>query len=114
MAGPAERIAAQAAQMLTATDDAGRVLQFRRLGALDRLRMFKALGAELALNAPYFGMAMLACSVTAIDGVPVPQPVTEEQVEGLVHRLGDGGIAAIAQAMEAAEPGTMNRAEQGN
>ena len=36
--------------------------------------------------------------MTAIDDVPVPPPATEAQIEGLVARLGDEGLAAIAAA----------------
>ena len=45
------------------------------------------------------GMAMLASSVTAIDDVPVPAPATEAQVEALISRLGDSGIAAAADGL---------------
>jgi hypothetical protein len=44
-------------------------------------------------------MAVLACSVLAIDDVPVPAPVTESQIETLVSRLSDDGLAAIAGAL---------------
>jgi hypothetical protein len=42
--------------------------------------------------------------VVAIDGVPVPAPGNESQVEALVAKLGDVGINAIAQALTAPEP----------
>ena len=61
--------------------------------------MFKAVGPSLSQNSPYLGMAMLACSVTAIDSVPVPAPITEAQVEALVAKLGDTGIAAVAEGL---------------
>ncbi|MGI4941026.1 MAG: hypothetical protein ACRYHQ_10785 [Janthinobacterium lividum] len=99
---PSARIVAAAGVALHAVDEAGRALELRRLGALDKLRLFKALGPVLSQNAPYLGMAMLASSVTAIDGVPVPPPVTEAQVEQMVGRLGDGGIAAVAEALRPA------------
>jgi len=57
---------------------------------------------------------MLAASVYAIDGVPVPPPVTEGQVEALVSRLGDAGIAAAASVFdEDAAPG-LGSVGQGN
>ena len=103
METPSTRIVAAAAATLRTVDAAGRALELRRLGALDKLRLFKAVGPVLSQNAPYLGMAMLASSVTAIDGVPVPPPVTELQVEQMVGRLGDGGIAAIAEALRPVE-----------
>jgi hypothetical protein len=85
---------------LTITDSHGRRLTVRRLTALDRLRLFKAAGSMLAHNDRWLGMAMLAVSVSAIDDIPIPQPATEQQVEALVHRLGDPGISAVATTLE--------------
>jgi len=80
-------------------DDTGRRLELRNLSALDKLRLFKAAGPHLAHNQPWLGMAVLACSVAAIDDVPVPMPANEALIEALVARLGDGGIAAVAAAL---------------
>jgi hypothetical protein len=98
METPSSRIVAAALAQTLVRDADGRELALRRMSALDRLRLFKAVGPQLAQNTPYLGMAMLAASVCAIDGVPVPPPVTEGQVEALVSRLGDAGIAAAAGA----------------
>ncbi len=85
-------------------DSQGRRLALRRMGALERLRLFKAAGPELSHNEPWLGMAILASSVTAIDDVPVPMPTSETHVENLVARLGDAGIAAVAAALETMRP----------
>ena len=103
-ASPSARIIAQAASTLTIVDADGRSLVMRRLGALDRLRLYKVIGASLGTNAPYLGIAMLAVSVCSVDGVPMPPPGTEAQLEALVARLGDAGIAAAAAAMRQLEP----------
>ena len=42
---------------------------------------------------------MLACSVTAIDNLPCPMPTNEAQIEHLIQRLGDFGLAAVAQGL---------------
>jgi hypothetical protein len=81
-------------------DSRGRILTVRRLTVLDRLRLFKAAGAVLAENAPWFGMAILAASVSAIDDVPVPLPTNEGQIEACVARLGDEGLSAVAAAID--------------
>jgi hypothetical protein len=50
-------------------------------------------------------MALVACSVIAIDDVPVPSPVNEVQIEAMVGRLGDVGVAAVAEVLQnAAQP----------
>jgi hypothetical protein len=69
------------------------------MNALDKLRLFKAAGPVLAQNEPWLGMAFLACSVVAIDGVPVPTPANETQIEAMVARLGDAGVATVAGAL---------------
>ena len=110
-----------ATQMFTTTsavrvvrDACGRELVLREMTALDRLRLFKAVGPTLSQNTAYLGMAMLAASVTAIDGVPLPAPATEAQLESVVAKLGDSGVAAVANALaNDAEP-EMDGATAGN
>ena len=95
---PSEIIMSQTG--ITVTDGNGRSLCLRRLTALDRLRLFKAAGPTLSQNDRWLGMAILAVSVSAIDDIPIPQPCTEQQIEALVHRLGNSGIAAAAAALD--------------
>ena len=52
---PSERIVADAHTPLTVVDAQGRRIEFRRPGALDRLRLFKALGPVLSGNNQYVG-----------------------------------------------------------
>jgi hypothetical protein len=113
METPSARLIAAAQSAAEVVDADGRRLALRRLGALDKLRLFKAAGPLLAQNQPWLGMAVLACSVVAIDGVPVPQPTNEAQIEALVSRLGDGGIAAIAGAL-APEMQALDKDAAGN
>ncbi len=99
MQAPSAQIVAAANATSEVLDVLGRRLALRRLGALDRLRLFKAAGPVLAANPGWIGLATLAASVTAIDDVPVPVPATEAQVEGLVARLGDAGLAAASAGL---------------
>lgn len=100
---PSARLIAAAQAAPDATDDAGRRLGLRRLSALDKLRLYKAAGPALAQNVPWMGVALLAASVTAIDDIPVPMPATEAQIEALVARLGEHGLAAVADALAGPE-----------
>ena len=97
---PTRQILAAAGERLTVTDATGRTIELRRPNALDRLRLFKAVGPALAENDRYLGLALLAACVTAIDGVPVPPPATENQIEALVQRLDDSGLTAVGNALE--------------
>jgi hypothetical protein len=76
-------------------DKAGRTIMLRRIGVLEQLRLYKALGPELARNDVYMALAMTAASAAMIDGIPVPFPINESGIEAAVERLGDAGIAAI-------------------
>lgn len=98
---PTARLLRDAASPLTAVVADGRKLTLRRMNVLDRLRLFKAVGAELAANDAYLGIAWLASAVTAIDDIPIPAPANEQQIEALVLRLGDDGIEAVGQVFAA-------------
>ncbi len=104
---PSQQIVAEACREFEVTDALGRVLRIRRPGALDRLRLFKAVGPALSSNERYLGYAMLAMSVTGIDNVPQPAPVNEGQLETLVLRLGDAGMIAIGQGLANADQGNQ-------
>jgi hypothetical protein len=104
MDSPTTRHLASVLQTQTVQDSEGRRIAIRRLTALDKLRLFKAAGPTLAQNHLWLGMATLAASVSAIDDIPVPPPTNEAQIEALVARLGDPGIAAIAEAIAPETP----------
>ena len=97
-----------------AIDADGRKLKVRPPNALDKLRLFKAIGPELAHNPLYLGMAVSACAVIEIDEVPVPPPSNQHQIELLIGRLGNAGLDA-ARAIVGREPTeTEVREEAGN
>ncbi len=111
---PSGRLIAAAQAAPEVTDSNGRRLALRRLTALDKLRLFKAAGPGLSQNQPWLGMAVLAASVAAIDDIPVPWPSTEGQIEALVSRLGDAGLAAVATGLTATETPVDVAAHAGN
>ena len=114
MNSPSAQILAAAAVVETCRDSLGRELILRRMTAVDRLRLFKAIGPALSQNSAYLGMAMLASTVTAIDGVPVPLASSEAHIEAIVTRLGDTGIAAAADAHAANQDLRLGSAALGN
>jgi len=95
------------------TDRAGRKIQLRRIGVLEQLRLYKAMGPGLSINDMYMSVAMTAAAASAIDDVPLPFPVNEAGLEAAVERLGSDGIEAI-EALSA--PSTLPEivAEAGN
>ena len=111
---PSMTIVQTSLETLSVSDKRGRKLRLRRLTALDTLRLFKAAGPVLAQNGPWLSMAGLAFSVLEIDGVPVPPPATESQIESLIDRLGDDGLAAIATLLNDDSSGQDAKEEAGN
>jgi hypothetical protein len=114
MTSPSESFLKDTQSTRSILDTIGRRIEVRRLTALDRLRLFKALGPSLTQNALYLGMATLAYAVTTIDSVPVPPPINEGQLEALVGRLGDSGLTAIAAAIAQDDAAPSGAATVGN
>jgi hypothetical protein len=79
-------------------DRRGRQIALRKLGVVEQLRLFKCLGADLAENKAYFGLARLAAMVSAIDDVPVPFPANEQGLEAILDRLDEDGVEAVGLA----------------
>ena len=111
---PTETVLANATAPTEVVTDGGRKIVLRQIHALDRLRLFKAAGPVLAQNQPWLGMAALAWCVTAIDGVPVPMPGNDAQIEALIARLGDDGTEAIAAWLDAEDEAAERRSDPGN
>lgn len=95
------------------TDKSGRTLSLRRVGVLETLRLYKALGPELSVNEAYMGLAMIAGSIAVLDGVPMPFPSSEAAVETCLERLGEEGAAAVAAAI-LPQPAELVVAQAGN
>jgi hypothetical protein len=82
------------------TDASGRKLTIRKLNVLEQVRLLKAVGSDHSQNQPYVQIVMMAASVSDIDGVPVPLPRTDAQIEGLIGRIDDAGFAALQVALD--------------
>ena len=80
-------------------DQAGRRLQLRRVGVVEQLRLFKALGPELSVNQPYMHGAFIATAVAMIDDVPLLLPASEAGVEAALERIGLDAMPLVAAAM---------------
>jgi hypothetical protein len=111
---PTQAIINDAFKAFVAVDGKGRRLMLRHLTALDTLRLFKAAGPVLAQNEPWLSMAGLAFSVLEIDGIPVPPPTTEMQIENLIDRLGDEGLATIADSIRSEQENRDRNSDVGN
>jgi uncharacterized protein YidB (DUF937 family) len=86
----------------TVTDARGRTLEVRRLGRRETMRLMRMWGTASNVET-WLGNGLVAASVKAVDGVPVPLPVTVDQVEALADKLDDAGLRAVADWI-AAQP----------
>jgi hypothetical protein len=89
-----------AAKSVTVKDAGGRSIEVRKLKILDRMRVIELVGAANAANEQYLGFAVLAYSVSSIDGNPVGRPATKLALEAIVQQLDDDGFAAVSKAFE--------------
>lgn len=96
-ATPTQAIVKAASQTATVTDARGRSIAIRKLGPLDRMKLFEVVGPENSRNEQYVGYAALAFIVSAIDGEPVARPNSKLALEALVQRLDDDGMDAVAR-----------------
>ncbi len=93
-ATPSEELIAKASAEVTVNDENGRAITLKKPGVLAQYRLVEVL-SDSAKNEVYMGMVLPLIYVTGIDGVPVYQPVSKREVEALVQRLDEAGIAAV-------------------
>lgn len=99
-AAPSEQLIKQAAQPVTVQDAKGRTIHMQKPGVLAQYRLVEAVGNEAAKNEMYMAMVMPLIYVFQIDDDPVVQPSTKLQVDALIQRLDEDGIAAVMAAIE--------------
>lgn len=76
----------------------GKVIGIKRPHVLAQYKLVEAIG-DSAENRVYLSMCIPLLWVSEIDGVAVPRVETKLQVEGLISRLDEEGIAAISDAI---------------
>ncbi|MDE2354944.1 MAG: hypothetical protein KGL17_07975 [Betaproteobacteria bacterium] len=91
---PSEEVVAKAAAEVSVTDDRGRTIKLRRPGVIAQFRLVEILG-DTAKNEVYMSMVLPVIFVTAIDDDPVSQPARKSEVEALIQRLDEDGLAAV-------------------
>jgi hypothetical protein len=96
---PTEQVTKAANAIEHYTDARGRRIGVVKPSALARYRILKMLGSENAGNQHVLGYAMLAACVRELDGQQVMAPNSEREIEVLIDRLGDEGLAAVGQCM---------------
>ncbi len=85
---------------VTVTDTRGRVITLKKPGALAQYRIVEVAG-DSAANGTYMAMVLPLIFVTAIDAEAVYQPTSKMQLEALIQRLDEDGIAAVMKGVSA-------------
>lgn len=97
---PSEQLIKQASSEVTVTDAKGRVIVLKKPGVLAQYRLIEIL-ADSAKNEVYMGMVLPLIYVSAMEGDPVMQPSSKREVEALIQRLDEEGIAAVMEGVQA-------------
>jgi hypothetical protein len=100
-AAPKSNVTVIDARTATVRDSEGRLLKVRRLSAIDRVKLFRAMGAVDAENRAIGSYAATAVSVTAIDDMPVTFPQSSISLDALITRLDTHGLEAAVTALVA-------------
>ena len=85
-------------------DRRGRTIKIKKLSALDRMRLFKAVGAEDSENRLFMSYASAAAAVTEFEGLAVPPVANQIQLSALVARLDEDGLEAVVNGLVALNP----------
>lgn len=95
---PTQDVVAKAQAEVTVKDARGRVITLRKPGVLAQYRLVEVLG-DTARNDVYMNMVLPLIYVGAIDGEPAYQPAKKSEVEALIQRLDEDGIAAVVRGV---------------
>jgi hypothetical protein len=88
----------------TVRDSTGRLIKVRKLSALDRVRLFRAMGSVDAENRMLSSYASTAAAVTELDSHAIPFPSTSLQLDAIIGRLDEHGLEAVILALIALSP----------
>lgn len=95
---PTEQLVAAAQNTFEVKDTRGRTITLKKPGVLAQFRLVEALG-DSAQNTVYMGMTFPLLYVSAIDGSPLNPLTNKLQVEALIQRLDEEGIAAVVEGV---------------
>jgi hypothetical protein len=96
---PSSAIVKQAAARVVIESANGHSIALQKPGVLAQFRLVKILGKS-AENTVYVQMVLPLTYVVEIDGVPVSQPNSEREIEALITRLDEEGVAAVMQGVQ--------------
>lgn len=96
---PSEQIVREAKKETVVTDARGRRIRLARPSVLAQYRIIQVLGGEAASNGTYVQMVLPLLFVAAIDDDPVFFPAKPVEIDALIQRLDEDGIAAVMKGV---------------
>lgn len=94
-ATPSARIIAQASEIVRVTDSRGRSIGIRKIGVLDRARLFEMIGPENSKNESFLSIAVPAYMVVELNGVAMRRPLTRRELDARITEIDDDGLEAV-------------------
>lgn len=82
--------------MATVKTNDGRSFEVKEVTPSGLMSIMEACG-RFVPSEGWMRYAILICSVTEIDGVPVPKPITKQQIENLGDKIGNDGLVALSE-----------------
>lgn len=92
---PSQQVVRAANAEHTVHDSTGRAITLKKPGILAQFKLIEMLGPEASANGVFVQMVLPVTYVTAIDGEPEPRFTTRTQLDALIQRLDEHGIAAV-------------------
>jgi len=96
---PSQQVIRSATAETTVTDARGRTITLKKPGILAQYRLVEMMG-DSASNETYMNMILPVLFVSAIDGEAVLAPNTKREIEALIQRLDEEGIAAVVAGVQ--------------
>lgn len=84
----------------TVVDSRGRSITLKKPGVLAQFKIVEILGGETASNTVFMGMVFPTLYVSAIDGDPISRPTKRAELDALIQRLDEEGVAAIMTGVQ--------------
>ena len=94
-AGEVPEKAAPAEDAQSVVDATGRRIVLRKPSILQQFNVLLAVGPDASANQAYMTVVTPILWVREIDGEKIPFPATKLQLDGIIQRLDEPGVAAV-------------------
>jgi len=98
-AAPSKQVTRDANFQVTVEAADGRKITLRKPGVLAQFKMIEMLGGAAAANQVFVNMVLPVTFVVAIDDDPVSRITTRAELDALIQRLDEAGVAKVMEAV---------------